>query len=262
MSTAKGFLKRVLEEKKREVERRRRLGLFFRPFWERTPLNLLEQLRNRPFSVIAEVKRASPSKGLLREEFDPVEIARSYERAGAGAISVITDETFFMGSLEYLAAVRASTGLPVLRKDFIVDPVQIEEARAFGADAVLLIATLLSQRELELLAEKAEELGLSVLVEVHDEDDLKKALDLDTALIGINNRNLRDLTVDVKRAFALFEKIPKDRVVIAESGISEPEVLLELKRKGFKGALIGEHLVRSSNPEETLRRWNEVLGLY
>jgi indole-3-glycerol phosphate synthase len=247
------LLNQILFEVYANLLRRKSKGLFFRPFWNRPTFDLKSYLQAQGFVVIAEVKRASPLKGELRENFNPVELALSYERGGAKAISVITEEVFFNGSLEYLAAIRTVVSLPILRKDFIIDPVQIEEAKAFGADFVLLIAGILKKEELSELISYAKRLGLSSLVEVHDEEDLETALSSGAEVIGINNRNLSTLKVDPEHCFRLKSLIPSRIPVIAESGIDNQEQIRRLKAEGFSGALIGTALVRHKNPEEFLQ---------
>lgn len=251
------ILEKILEEKRLEVKRRKELGLHFRPFWNRPPFDLAEYLRKEKFVIIAEIKKASPSKGLLRAEFNPLSLAEAYVRAGAKAISVITEEKFFQGSLEYLAGVRGLTPLPILRKDFLFDPVQIEEAKAFGADFLLLIASILDIYELKELIAYTYKLGLSALVEIHTEEDLEKALRAGAKVIGINNRNLSTLEIDPKHCYRIFPLIPKEIPVIAESGISDGKQLRELKIAGFKGALIGTSLVTAKDPEAYLKQMVE-----
>jgi indole-3-glycerol phosphate synthase len=209
---------------------------------------------NRPgIGVIAEFKRRSPSAGELREDADVAEVVRAYERGGADALSVLTEGPNFGGTLEDLRAARAACGLPVLRKDFIVDPYQLHEARAAGADAVLLIVAALSASELRALREIARGLGLDVLVEAHDAAELHTALEAGADLIGINNRDLRDFSVDVERTFALLEEIPAGVTVVSESGIADAEQLARLERAGVAAVLVGESLMRAPRPEEALR---------
>jgi indole-3-glycerol phosphate synthase len=204
--------------------------------------------------VIAELKRRSPSKGEIRADFDPVAIARAYEAGGAAALSVLTDERFFGGSLAVLEAVRAATALPLLRKDFVIDPVQIDEARAAGADAVLLIVAALPKPELEELHAHAVALGLDVLVEVHDEAELDAAKGVGADLIGINNRDLRTFVTDLAVTERLAKRVPQGALVVAESGIFGPEDVARLQRAGAAAFLVGESLMREADPGRALRR--------
>ena len=205
-------------------------------------------------AVIAEVKKASPSKGVLREDFRPAEIARSYERHGAACLSVLTDRDYFQGSVEALQAARAACALPVLRKDFIVDAYQVFETRAMGADALLLIVAALTQPEMEALARLARSLGLAVLVEVHDQDELTRALALDTPLIGINNRNLKTFETRLETTFQLREQVPDGRMVITESGIASVDDVAQMRRHGVHGFLVGEAFMRAPDPGTALAR--------
>ncbi len=195
-------------------------------------------------SVIAEVKKASPSKGVIAENFDPVEIAKFYEAHGARAISVLTDQKFFQGHIDYLAEVRAAVDLPVLRKDFIVNNLQIEEARLYGADAILLIARIISPFMLQDMIDQGESYGMDVVVEVHNEAELEAVLRTEVKVIGINNRNLEDFSVDLNTSIKLRKQIPSDIIVISESGISTPDDMKKLKENNFKAALVGESLMR------------------
>ena len=204
--------------------------------------------------VIAECKRRSPSRGVLRASYDPVAIARGYERAGAAALSVLTEPTFFDGAIEHLEAVRDTVGLPILRKDFIVDPYQLLEARAAGADAVLLIVAALEDRDLRGLRDQARTLGLDVLVEVHDEEELARAIDAGTDLVGVNNRNLKTLEVSLEVSRRLAPLAPENAVMISESGISLHEDLLDLQGHGFSGFLVGSALMREASPGGALKR--------
>ncbi len=208
-------------------------------------------------SIIAEVKKASPSKGLIRADFDPVTIARTYENYGASAISVLTEKSYFQGSLGYLADISRSVSRPVLRKDFIVDEYQVYEARANGADAVLLIACILDKDRLAGLLALAGGLGLQVLTEVHDSDDLGKALDVPAEIVGINNRDLRTFKVDIQTTGRLIRDIPQGKVVVSESGISTVEDMRYLKEVGAHAALIGEALMRE---EDYGRKLRELAG--
>ena len=204
-------------------------------------------------AIIAEAKKASPSKGVIAPDFDPVQIAVNYKQGGAHAMSVLTDVDFFQGSIEYIPLVRNSVDLPVLRKEFIIDPLQIEEAVAFGADAILLIAAILDTTELHEFRLQAEESGLDVLVEVHNEPELEKTLTAESRLIGINNRNLNDFTVDLATTFRLQRQIPAEIPLVSESGISSREDMLRLQEAGITAALIGESLMRSSEQDKTLQ---------
>jgi indole-3-glycerol phosphate synthase len=204
-------------------------------------------------NVIAECKRRSPSKGVLAASYDPVAIARRYEDGGAVAISVLTEPAFFDGALEHLTAVRAAVTLPLLRKDFIVDEYQIYEARAAGADAVLLIVAALEQPELVRLQECAHALGLAALVEVHDETELARALDSGARIIGVNNRNLRTLTVDVDASFRLAASIPRTVVAISESGLGSLDELERLASAGYRAFLIGERFMTAPDPAGALQ---------
>lgn len=203
--------------------------------------------------VIAECKRRSPSRGVLRQEYDAPAIAAAYEAAGAAAISVLTEPEFFGGSLEDLERVRARVGAPILRKDFVIDRYQLLEARARGADAVLLIAAALDDAELGTLLREALALGLAPLVEVHDEDELERALGADARLIGVNNRDLRTLQVDPSTARALIPRVPPGVLAIAESGISSHAELRALREAGYAGFLVGEACVTAADPGAALR---------
>ncbi len=208
-------------------------------------------------NIIAEVKKASPSKGIIREDFDPVEIALAYEANGAAAISILTEANFFMGSLDYLSTVRERVALPLLRKDFIFDHYQLVEARVHGADAVLLIAAVLGDDSLKTLLEGAEELGLSVLVEVHNEMELERAVASGAGVIGINNRDLKTFVIDIETTRRLIPLVPDDRVIVSESGINTRADIESLKGAGAHAFLIGEALMREPLPGEKLK---ELLG--
>jgi len=208
-------------------------------------------------AVIAEVKRKSPSKGILSRDFDPVGLARLYEREGAAAVSVLTDREFFGGEKEDLTRARRAVSLPLLRKDFIIDPCQVWESRLLGADAVLLIAGLLETEELAGLLREAGEAGLEALVEVHGEEDLTKALAAGAGLLGINNRDLRTFVTDLSMSERLAPRIPPDRAVVSESGIQTRADVERLTRAGIRAFLVGEALVSRKDPGEKLR---ELLG--
>jgi indole-3-glycerol phosphate synthase len=202
--------------------------------------------------VIAEIKRASPSRGVLRENFDPATIARQYEAGGAAALSVLTDEDFFHGADEHLETARAACRLPVLRKDFTIDAYQVYEARALGADCILLIVAALGDASINELAGLAVHLGMDVLVEVHDADELERVLHLDRLMLGINSRNLRTFDTNLDTIIDLLSSIPDDRLVIAESGIHTPQDVKRLRDSGVHGFLVGETFMRAEHPGERL----------
>ncbi len=207
-------------------------------------------------AVIAEIKKASPSKGVLREDFQPAQIAAAYERAGAACLSVLTDRRFFQGAPAYLQAARAACALPALRKDFLVDAYQVYEARAMGADAILLIAACLELAQMRDMEQIARELGMAVLVEVHDGDELEQALQLQTPLIGINNRNLRSFEVSLQTTLELLPRIAAEgagRIVVTESGILRPEDVALMRAHAVQTFLVGEAFMRAEDPGEGLR---------
>jgi len=205
-------------------------------------------------AVIAEVKKASPSKGVLREHFMPAEIARSYESHGAACLSVLTDVQFFQGSAAYLEQARAACALPVLRKDFIVDAYQIVEARAMGADAILLIAAALAPEQMRDFEALAHSLGMAVLVEVHDREELQQALTLKTPLIGINNRNLRTFKTSIQNTLDMLAEVPGDRIVVTESGILARADVETMRAAGVQTFLVGEAFIRAPHPGAELAR--------
>lgn len=204
-------------------------------------------------AVIAEIKKASPSKGLLRFDFRPAEIAASYERGGATCLSVLTDVDFFQGADEHLQQARSACGLPVLRKDFMLDPYQVYEARVLGADCILLIVAALSDTQMQALAGLARDLGMDILVEVHDADELARALRLDTRLIGINNRNLRTFETHLDTTLDLLAQLPDDRIVVTESGIHTRSDVACMRAGGVHAFLVGEAFMRAGIPGEKLR---------
>lgn len=205
-------------------------------------------------AVIAEVKRASPSKGVIRAEFDPVAIARSYELGGAACLSVLTDKDFFQGSEDFLKQARAACSLPVLRKDFVIDPYQVYEARAIGADCILLIVAALGDADLLELSLLAAELDLDVLCEVHDAEELERAQSVPVPLIGVNNRNLRTFETSLDTAIELQQLMEYDRVLVAESGIHTPEDVARLRDAGINAFLVGEAFMRAADPGMELKR--------
>lgn len=212
----------------------------------------LRMLEKETLSFLCEVKKASPSKGLIAPEFPYVDIAREYEAAGADGISILTEPHFFQGSPLYLEEIRRAVSIPLLRKDFIVDEYQIYEAKTLGADAILLIAAVLEDEELKSFQELAAHLGLSALVEVHDEREMERALDAGAGILGVNNRNLKDFTVDINNTLRLRSLVPKEIPLVAESGLKSREDIEQLEEAGVNGVLIGETFMRSSDKKQML----------
>ncbi len=213
---------------------------------------MLDKVALGESAVIAEAKKASPSKGVIRTDFDPAQIAKSYEQGGATCMSVLTDADFFQGSETYLREARQACNLPVIRKDFIVDPYQVYEARAIGADCILLIVACLQDAQMQDLAELAEDLGMDVLVESHDEAELERALQLSTPLIGINNRNLHTFDLTLQTTFDLLGQLPKDRLLITESGIHTPADVALMREHDVNAFLVGESFMRAQDPGQKL----------
>jgi len=222
-------------------------SLAFNPFVPKDVKSALRATEDNPYRIIAEVKKASPSKGVIREDFNPVEIAQAYEKGGADSLSILTEPHFFQGDKEYLGMVRRYVNLPLLRKDFIVDKYQLVEALAFGADYVLLIAAALSRKELKDLYNYALHLGLDVLVEVHDKSDLIKATFAGADIIGINHRNLETFEMDMSLSEKLIPLIPNGKIIVAESGINDHETVVELSKIGVDAFLVGEHFMRQDD---------------
>ncbi|MCW5623729.1 MAG: indole-3-glycerol phosphate synthase TrpC [Burkholderiales bacterium] len=256
------ILDRILAVKRDEVDaarRQRSLSATMQAAAEQPPARdfvgaLQAKVAAGAAAVIAEIKKASPSKGLLRADFDPPEIARSYACHGAACLSVLTDEQFFQGAPAYLQAARAACDLPVLRKDFMIDPYQVFEARAWGADCILLIVAALDQGRMHELEAAAAEAGLAVLVEVHDGAELDRALDLKTPLLGINNRNLRTFDTTLDTTLALLDRVPPGKQVITESGIHTPDDVGRMRRHGVHAFLVGEAFMRAPDPGAELAR--------
>ena len=260
MSQVADILVRILDTKAREVvERKRRLPL----------VQILEELKGiaptRDFvaairerveagraATIAEIKKASPSKGVMREDFDPAQIARSYEKGGAACLSVLTDVEYFQGDDAYLKQAKEACNLPVLRKEFIIDPYQVYESRLIGGDCILLIVAALDDQRLRKFTELAHTLGMAVLVEVHDADELARALKLNTALIGINNRNLRTFETSLQTTISLLAEIPDDRIIVTESGIHERSDVESMLEHDVRAFLVGEAFMRAEEPGDRL----------
>lgn len=219
------------------------------------PRGFINALKKFPApAIIAEIKKASPSRGVIRADFDPAKIAKIYEENAAACLSVLTDEPYFQGRDEYIAEVKKSSSLPVLRKDFMIDPYQIYESRALGADCILLIMAALNHDDALRMSEIARDLGMDVLVEVHDEPELRAAIELAPAMIGINNRNLKTLEVDLQTSHTLSKMIPADILKVAESGLSTREDIRALQASGFDAFLIGESMMREDNIGAALRK--------
>ncbi|HKG17133.1 MAG TPA: indole-3-glycerol phosphate synthase TrpC [Solirubrobacteraceae bacterium] len=250
-------LERIVEATRQDLDRRRRevpQADLERELFTRAEDRPFSEAVSRPgLSLIAEYKRQSPSAGALRPDADVTEVVEAFEHGGAAAISVLTEATHFGGSLDDLRQARAASGLPILRKDFVIDPYQVYESAAIGADAILLIVAALPPAALTELHAQARSLDLDVLVEVHDEAELETALDIDAALIGINNRDLTDFSVDIDRTFALLSDVPAGKAVVSESGLESREQLEELERVGVDAVLIGESLLRADDIEATCR---------
>ncbi len=251
------MLDRIITDKRGEVEQRKQRF----PLAElreaiargQTPLDFAGALRGEGTRLIAEVKRASPSRGLLCPEFDPVKLAKTYAANGAAAISVLTEEKYFQGSLDHLAAIRKEVALPLLRKDFIFDPYQVYEARACGADGLLLIVAVLEKEQLGELLSLSRKLGMGCLVEVHNEKEVAGALDAGAEIIGINNRDLKTFKVDIKTTRRLRPLIPAGYTVVSESGIRSGEDVAELKQWGINAILVGETLVTADDIPSKMR---------
>lgn len=252
------ILETIVDVKKSEVKKLRTNGIQLPETFRDKEIDLPRGFRNTLLdyagvSVIAEVKKASPSKGVICENFNPVEIACNYQTNGAQAVSVLTDVNFFQGSLLNMMQVREAVSLPVLRKDFIIDELQIEEASGHGADAILLIAAILDLRQMVDYQAYANELGMDVLVEVHDEDETEKALQAGSDLIGVNNRNLKDFSMDLETTYRLKKLIPPEIPVVSESGLKSEDDFRRLKDEGVAAALIGETLMRAGSTSNLLQ---------
>ncbi|ADH85156.1 indole-3-glycerol phosphate synthase TrpC [Desulfurivibrio alkaliphilus] len=247
------ILDRIVARKKEEIAALKRRGLGAPADEPDPPRGFIAALTGcSEVAVIAELKKASPSKGVIRPDFDPAAIAAAYQRGGAAALSILTDVDFFQGSLAYIPQVRRLVPLPVLRKDFLLDPLQVEEASRYGADAILLIAAILTVPQMEELRLQAEELGMDVLVEIHDEAEAEQALAAGARLIGVNNRDLRDFSMDLNTTFRLRKLIPPTIPLVSESGIRDHADITALAAHGIAAALVGETLMRAEDPGQAL----------
>jgi indole-3-glycerol phosphate synthase len=253
------FLQTILAHKAEEVALRKEAApvetLKEMPGFQRAPLSMASALRHREFAVIAEVKKASPSRGVIRDVYDPVGIACAYERSGASAVSVLTDSKFFQGTLNDLESVRGEVGIPLLRKDFIIDSYQLFESRGAGADAVLLIVAALGASRLNELQSEARSLGLECLVEVHSTPELRIALDAGATLVGINNRDLTTFQTDLATTVNLAAEVPGGVLCVSESGISSQSDIATIRSAGVRVVLIGEAFMRAERPGEELARF-------
>jgi indole-3-glycerol phosphate synthase len=245
------MLDRIITQKREEVEQRKKsMPLSYlkeRIALQGATLDLARALEDTHTRLIAEVKRASPSRGILCPDFDPVELAKKYVQGGAAAISVLTEANYFEGSIDHLTAIRKEINLPLLRKDFIFDPYQVYESRSYGADALLLIVAILSQEQLEELLSLSHNLSLSCLVEVHSEGEVERALRSQAKIIGINNRDLATFTIDINTTRRLLPLIPQGRIVVSESGIRSQKDVAKLKGWGVNAVLVGEALVTADD---------------
>ncbi|NOZ89646.1 MAG: indole-3-glycerol phosphate synthase TrpC [Epsilonproteobacteria bacterium] len=245
----------IIKKTKEDLEKRKKdypldlLGrsLAYNPFVPKDVHKALKATSDNPYRIIAEVKKASPSKGIIREDFEPVVIAQAYEKGGASALSILTEPHFFKGDKEYLGSIRRYSSLPLLRKDFIIDKYQLVEALVYGADFVLLIAKALSRKELKELVGYAHHLGLEALVEIHDKTDLIKAIFAGANIIGINHRNLETFEMDMSLTEKLVPLIPNSKIIVAESGITTHEMVVELSKVGADAFLVGEHFMRQDD---------------
>ncbi len=256
------ILKRILARKKEEIEARQQIiapdQIREKAMQSDKPRGFIAAMQHKmavgDSAVIAEIKKASPSKGVIRADFDPVQIARSYEKAGAACLSILTDEDFFQGHDDYLVAARNACDLPVLRKDFIIDPYQVYEARALGADCILLIVAALDDTQLKNLFEISTGLGMDTLVEVHDATELERALALDLLFVGVNNRDLRSFETSLSTTLDLLQTIPPNCFVVTESGIHTVDDVQLMRSNDVNAFLVGEAFMRAIEPGEQLSR--------
>ncbi len=262
MTETPTVLKRIVERKWQEIAERKRQcseTALLEMVQHASPIRdfvdaMRDKLAHGQSAVIAEAKKASPSKGIIREQFDPAAIARSYAAGGAACMSVLTDRDFFHGHEDYLKQARAACSLPVIRKDFIVDSYQVLEARVINADCILLIAASLSDGQIDELSKTASELGMAVLIEVHNEQELDRTLCFNQPLVGINNRNLNTFEVSLQTTYDLLPKIPSDRIVVTESGILGRDDVAAMREHGVNSFLVGEAFMRTPEPGQTLKK--------
>ena len=256
------ILDEIIRRTRDDLEKRKKefpvewLGrsLAYNPFMPKDVHAALKATEQNPYRIIAEVKKASPSRGVIREDFDPMVIAQAYAEGGADALSILTEPHYFQGDKEYLGMVRRYVNIPLLRKDFIVDKYQLVEALVYGADYVLLIAKALPRKELKELLEYAHHLGMEVLVEIHDKKDLIKAIFAGANIIGINHRNLETFEMDMRLSEKLIPLIPHGKIIVAESGINDHETVVALSKAGADSFLVGEHLMRQDNITDALKK--------
>lgn len=258
------ILDEIVEQTKIDLKKRKRKVSFNdlgdMELFEQVPRDFAQALRlENDVAIIAEIKKASPSKGLIRPDFDPQKIAGQYQEGGTSAISVLTDEPAFKGSLEYLETVSKEVSVPLLRKDFIIDPYQVKEAKAYGADAVLLIATITEGSQLDELLHATKEFGLQALVECYSEDDIEYVTFEHVDILGVNNRDLRSFDVDLHRGIELLHKAPEETVLVSESGLSSPDDLKLLFDEGIHAALIGEHFMGQPDPGKAVKEMKSEL---
>ncbi|AVR44012.1 indole-3-glycerol phosphate synthase TrpC [Christiangramia fulva] len=257
------ILDKIVADKRKEVALKKSLipesQLKKSVLFNRNVKSLAESLKNSASGIIAEHKRRSPSKAVINQSLNVQDVVRGYENAGAAGISVLTDGKYFGGSLDDLLLARASVKIPILRKEFMIDEYQILEAKAHGADAILLIAAVLSKEELQKLANSAKDLGLDILLEVHNEEELEKSAGIPADMIGVNNRNLKTFEVSTENSKKLAKLIPDGIVKVSESGISNPEVISDLRDYGYEGFLIGENFMKTQNPGDAAIHFIEKL---
>ncbi|RDK83275.1 indole-3-glycerol phosphate synthase TrpC [Marinirhabdus gelatinilytica] len=258
------ILKKITYYKRKEVSAKKEafpISLLEQSKWfQQETKSLATALKKASTGIIAEHKRKSPSKPIINNKVQIQDVARGYESAAVSGMSVLTDTNFFGGSLDDLVVARQATSIPLLRKEFIIDPYQIYEAKAYGADAILLIAACLSAKELKEFSTLAKSLHLDVLLEIHNEEELQKSLCETVDMLGVNNRNLKTFKTSIEISKALASKIPQDFVKVSESGISNIEAISELKNYGYQGFLIGEHFMKTENPGETAKQFIKNLS--